>query len=206
MPAAVKQEQARTRLARRAVIGAARTLFLERGYAATTVEAISALAEVPPATIYRLFATKVGILKALLDTSIGGDDRPVPVQERPDVASLLDETDPTKLVSGFVGVASAINQRTNDLYTVLVEAARSDPAAARLLEELEQQRSRGQQGIARALDRTGSLRSGLRERDAADLIHALLSPEVYRLLVTDRGWTPDRYEDWLATTLLQQLT
>jgi AcrR family transcriptional regulator len=188
------------------VIGAARTLFLERGYAATTVEAISTLAEVPPATVYRLFATKVGILKALLDTSIGGDDRPVTVQDRPDVASLLHETDPAKLVSGFVGVASAINQRTNDLYTVLVEAARSDPAAAHLLEELEQQRARGQRGIARALDRNGALRPGLRERDAADLIHALMSPEVYRLLVTDRGWTAERYEDWLATALLQQLT
>ena len=55
-------------------------------------------------------------------------------------------------------------------------------------------------------DRNGALRSGLRERDAADLIHALMSPEVYRLLVTDRGWTAERYEDWLATALLQQLT
>jgi AcrR family transcriptional regulator len=206
VPEAVKQEQARTRLARRAVIGSARALFLERGYAATTIEAISGLAEVPQATVYRLFASKVGILKALLDTSIGGDDQPVTVQDRPEVASLFDETDPTTLVTGFVGVASAINQRTNDLYTVLVEAARSDPAAAGLLDELEQQRARGQRGIARTLDRTGALRHGLRERDAADLIHALMSPEVYRLLVADRGWTPERYEDWLATTLTQQLT
>ena len=74
-------EQARTRLARRAVIDAARTLFLERGYAATTVEAVSARADVPPATLYRLFASKLGMLKALLDTSIAGDDAPVPVPD-----------------------------------------------------------------------------------------------------------------------------
>jgi hypothetical protein len=46
----------------------------------------------------------------------------------------------------------------------------------------------------------------LRERDAADVIHALMAPELYRLLVADRGWTPERYEEWLAATLLQQLT
>ena len=51
-----------------------------------------------------------------------------------------------------------------------------------------------------------ALKPGLRERDAADLIHALMSPEVYRLLVGDRDWTPERYQQWLATTLAQQLT
>ena len=59
--------QARTRLARAAVIQAARALFLERGYAATTIEAISDQSDVPPATVYRLFSSKLGILKALLD-------------------------------------------------------------------------------------------------------------------------------------------
>src|SRR6476660_8201461 len=89
--------QARTRLARRAVIGAARTLFLERGYAASTVEAISDHSDVPSATVYRLFSSKLGILKALLDTSIAGDDQPQTVQEREDVAALFEEPDPQKL-------------------------------------------------------------------------------------------------------------
>jgi AcrR family transcriptional regulator len=206
MPEAVKPEQARTRLARRAVIGAARSLFLERGYAATTIEAVSELAEVPPATVYRLFGSKVGILKAILDTSIAGDDRPVAVEARVDVASLFEEPDPIELLAGFARVTAAINQRTNDVYTVLVGAGRSDAAAAALLDEIQQQRSRGQRQIARALDRRGSLRKGLREKDAADLIHALMSPDVYRLLVVERGWSPSRYEAWLAATLVEQLT
>jgi AcrR family transcriptional regulator len=198
----VKREQARTRLARRAVVAAARTLFLERGYAATTVEAISTLAEVPPATVYRLFASKVGILKALLDASIGGDDRPVAVQERPDVAPLFAEQEPAELLNGFAGVTRAINERTSDVFRVLQSAADSDPAAAELLAEIQEQRGR----IARTLDRNGSLREGLRERAAADIIHALMSPEVYRLLVVERRWAPERYQAWLAATLLQQLT
>jgi AcrR family transcriptional regulator len=198
--------QARTRLARRAVVVAARTLFLERGYAATTIEAISNLADVPPATVYRLFASKLGILKALLDTSIAGDDQPLTVQERPNVASVFAEPDPVELLAGFAGVTTAINQRTSDVYRVLVSAAGSDPAAAELLDEMQQQRNRGQSQIAHALDRSGSLREGLQAHDAVDLIHALMSPEVYRLLVVDRGWPAEKYQQWLATTLVQQLT
>jgi AcrR family transcriptional regulator len=215
VPKAVKREspnqsvgrgQARTRFARRAVVDAARTLFLERGYVATTIEAISEHADVPPATVYRLFSSKLGILKALLDTSIAGDDQPLAVQQRPDVASLFTESDPDKLLAGLAGVTTAINQRTNDVYRVLMSAAGSDPAAAELLSEIERQRDLGQRQIARSLSRAHALKPGLRERDAADLIHALMSPEVYRLLVGDRGWTPARYEEWLATTLTQQLT
>jgi AcrR family transcriptional regulator len=197
--------QARTRLARRAVVDAARTLFLERGYAATTMEAISEHSDVPPATVYRLFSSKLGILKALLDASIAGDDRPVAVPERPGVAALFDERDPQQLLAGFAGVTTAINQRTNDVYRVLMSAAGSDPAAAELLGEIRQQRDQGQGRIARSLARAHALKPGLRERDAADLIHALMSPEVYRLFVGDRGWTPARYQQWLATTLTEQL-
>ena len=198
--------QARTRLARRAVVDAARTLFLERGYVATTIDAISEHADVPPATVYRLFSSKLGILRALLDPSIAGDDEPLAVQERPDVAPLFGEPDPHKLLAGFAGVTTAINQRTNDVYRVLVSAAGSDPAAAELLEEIQRQRAEGQSRIARSLARAHALKPGLRARDAADIIHALMSPDVYRLLVGDRGWTPERYRQWLATTLRQQLT
>jgi AcrR family transcriptional regulator len=205
-PSKIGRGQARTRLARRAVVEAARTLFLERGYAATTIEAISEHSDVPSATVYRLFSSKLGILKALLDTSIAGDDQPLAVQERPDAASLFTEPDPHKLLSGFASITSTINQRTNDVYRVLVSAAGSDPAAAELLSELRQQRDRGQGRIARSIARARALKPGLRERDAADLIHALMSPEVYRLLVGDRGWTPERYQQWLATTLTEQLT
>jgi AcrR family transcriptional regulator len=204
-PKRTGRDQARTRLARRAVVDAARTLFLERGYVATTIEAISEASDVPTPTVYRLFSSKLGILKALLDASIAGDDQPVAVQERPDIASLFTEANPRNLLAGIAGVTTAINQRTNDIHRVLVSAAGSDPAAAELLGEIRQQRDHGQGQIVRSLSRAHALKRGLRERDAADLIHALMSPELYGLLVSDRGWTPERYEQWLTTTLLQQL-
>ena len=197
--------QARTRLARRAVIDAARNLFLKRGYGATTIDAISAGSDVPPATVYRLFSSKRGILKALLEVSIVGDDDQVPMAERPHVQSLLADPDPKNTVANFVNVAAEVNARTAAIYRILTSAAASDGDAATLLDELTRQRQQGQGLVARALARRRALRPALGERDAGDIIHALVSPEVYRLLVVDRGWPPERYKTWLTETLVSQL-
>ena len=197
--------QARTRLARRAVIGAARNLFLKHGYGATTIDAISAGSDVPPATVYRLFSSKRGILKALLDVSIVGDDDQVPMAERPHVQSLLADPDPKNTVANFVNAAAEVNARTAAIYRILTSAAASDGDAATLLDELTRQRQQGQGLVARALARRRALRPALEERDAGDIIHALVSPEVYRLLVVDRGWPPERYKTWLTETLVSQL-
>jgi AcrR family transcriptional regulator len=197
--------QARTRLARGAVIHAARSLFVERGYGATTIEAISALADVPPATVYRLFASKRGILKALLDVSIAGDDAAVPVADRPAVRSVLGDPSARNKVAGFVAIAAQVNSRTATIYRILVSAAASDAEAAGLLDELTRQRQEGQGRLARSLARAGALRPELRERDAGDIVHALMSPEVYGLLVVDRHWPTERYERWLSDTIADQL-
>ena len=204
-PAGGRRDQARTRLARRAVIETARSLFLEHGYAATRIDAISDRSDVPPATIYRLFSGKLGILTAVLDTSIAGDDEELAVEDRPNVAMLMAEPDPRRQLLGFAGISVAINTRSADVYRILLGAAGSDTEAAALLAEYTRRRDAGQGQIARLLARARALRPGLKERDAADIIHALMSPELYRLLVIDRGWTPRRYERWLAGALAAQL-
>ncbi len=95
--------------------------------------------------------------------------------------------------------------RVGAVHRILVEASRSDEGAASLLAELARQRHEGQRRIARSLARSDALRPGLRARDAADVIHALASPEVYGLLVFDRGWSGERYEKWLREILIDQL-
>jgi AcrR family transcriptional regulator len=204
-PSGARRDQARTRLARAAVVGAAHDLFLERGYGATTIEAISDLADVPVATVYRLFSSKHGILKSLFDASIVGDDENVPMADRPQVRTLLAEPDPREQLAGFVAITAQVNARIAPLYRVLVSAAGTDADAAALLDTLTGQRQQGQRLVARSLASARALRPGIRERDAADIIHALLSPELYRLLVIDRGWEPERYQPWLTTTLVDQL-
>jgi AcrR family transcriptional regulator len=197
--------QARTRRTRAAVVEAARTLFLDRGYAATTVEAISDLSDTPQPTVYRLFASKLGILKAVLDVSIAGDDWPIAMTDRPQVRALDADPDPINTLAGFAALLRALMARTAPVHRILEDAARSDRAAATLLAEIARQRHDGQRRITRALARAGALRSGLRERDAADIVHVLASPEVYHLLVCDRGWTGERYEEWLTSILTDQL-
>ena len=160
----------------------------------------------PEPTVYRLFASKVGILKELLDVSIAGDDEPIALSERPAVAALLDEPDPYKVLALFVAITTQINQRTNDLYTVLTFAADSHPEATTLLDAFRQQRDRGQAEIVGSLHRKKKLRAGLKLREATDIVHALMSPEVYRLLITDRMGNPRRFQQWATQLLIQQLT
>jgi len=196
-------EQARTRLARRAVIDAARTLFVERGYGATTIGAISDEAGVPEPTVYRLFASKLGILKSLLDVSIAGDDADVPLAGRLAVRDIFEDPDPSHRVAGFASMVTAINARAGPLYRILVSASSADPEAAALLDDLTRQRREGQLALVRSI--ATALKPGLGKRVAADIVHAIASPEVHHLLVVDRDWTPDRYERWLADTLAAQL-
>ena len=197
--------QARTRRTRAAVAAAALGLFAERGYAATTIEAISERSDTPQATVYRLFSSKLGILKALLDVSVAGDDEAVAMLDRPRVRALLSDEDPKDQLAGFAALAGDVMARVGPVHRVLADAARSDQDAAALLAEIARQRHEGQRRIASSLARSGALRPGLAERDAADIIHALASPEVHGLLVSDRGWTSERHEKWLRQILIDQL-
>jgi AcrR family transcriptional regulator len=185
--------QARTRRTRAAVVEAARTLFLERGYTATTIEAISDRSDTPQATVYRLFSSKLGILKAVLDISVVGDDEAVAMVDRPQVRSLLSDRDPKNQLAGFAALLRELMARAAPVHRILADAARSDEDAASLLAEIARQRQEGQNRVARSIARSKALRPGLRERDASDVIHALASPEVYGLLVLDRGWSGERY-------------
>src|ERR1700752_4970257 len=197
--------QARPRPTRAAVVEAGRAPFLERGYTATTIEAISDRSDTPQATVYRLFSAKLGILKALLDVSVAGDDEAVAMPDRPQVPALLSDQDPKNQLAGFAALVREVMARVGPVHRILADAARSDQDAALLLAEIARHRHEAQRAVARSLARSGALRPGLRERDAADIIHALASPEVYGLLVVDRGWRGERYEKWMRAILTEQL-
>lgn len=198
-----RQEQARA--TRRAVLEAARALFVENGYVATTIESIASRAAVSPETIYATFKNKRTILSGLLDISMAGDDAPVPVLEREWVQELRDEPDPRRRLLILARNGRAILERVTPIYEVLRGAAAADPEIARLWETNKAQRSAGQRELIQAVAAGTSFREGLTTRAAADIVFAIGSPETYRLLVTDRGWSPDRFERWYAETLARVL-
>lgn len=189
---------AQTRATRAQVVRAARDLFVGRGYLATTIEAIGEAADVPLATIYRLFGSKVAILKSVLDVTFGGDDDPVAFGDRPNVRTALAEDDPTRLLDAFARIAREFMDRSAPMLRVLASAGEVDAEAADLLSDIRRQRLTGQARIVDALARSNALGDGLVPPEAVDIVYLLMSPETHRILTVERGWTPDHYQQWLT--------
>lgn len=195
------RRQAQARATRADIVEAARRLFLERGYPATTIEAIGGASNTPLATVYRLFGSKRGILTAVLDVAFGGDDEAIAFRDRPAVQAALAEPDPQRLLEAFAHICRELLDRSAPIQHVLRSAANVDSEAAELLAITAQQRLVGQCRVARALAERNALADGIGEADAADVIYALMSPEMHRILTVERDWSADRYEQWLAGTL-----
>lgn len=194
-----RREQARATRGR--VLDAARELFVEGGYVATTIEAIAARAEVSPETVYATFKNKRSLLSDLIDVSIAGDDAPVPILERAWVNEMRNEPDPRRRLQILARNGRLILERVAPIYEVLRGAAAADPAIASLWELNKGQRFAGQRELLRILTERNPLRKGLTVKMAADILFAIGSPEAYRLLVVDRGWSTDRFESWYADAL-----
>ena len=195
------RRQAQARVTRLKVIEAAKRLFIDHGYPATTLEAIAEAAEVSLPTLYRLFGSKRALLAAVLDTSFGGDDQPIEFAERPAVRAARAEPDPAKMVNAFARIVRELTERSSAIQHVLATAAQVDPDAAELLAEIRRQRHTGQSRIVAALVARDALDPDLDKTEAADIVYALLSPEVHRILTVERGWPADRYERWIARSL-----
>jgi AcrR family transcriptional regulator len=101
--------------------------------------------------VYRLFSSKLGILKAVLDVSIGGDDEATAMADRPQVRALLQDQDPKNQLAGFAALLREVMARVGPVHRILTDAARSGEDAASLLAEIARQRHEGQQRIARSL-------------------------------------------------------
>jgi AcrR family transcriptional regulator len=198
-----RREQAR--VTRRAILSAARELFLDRGYVATTMDSIATRAEVSPETVYAAFKNKRSLLSELIDISIAGDDAPVSILERGWVQELRDEPDPRRKAQILARNGRLMLERWAPIYEVLHGAAAADPEIAALWERNKAQRFAGQSQLLRVLAERDSLRQGLTAQTAADILFAIGSPEMYRLLVGDRGWSPERFERWYAESLTRLL-
>jgi TetR/AcrR family transcriptional regulator, regulator of autoinduction and epiphytic fitness len=195
------RRQAQVRATRLQTIEAAKALFIEQGYPATTLEAIAAAADTSLPTLYRLFSSKRTLLKAVLDVSFGGDDQPIAFGDRPDVQAARDQPDPVALVRAFARIGRDFMERSSQIMHVLATAAQVDPDAAQLLQEIRRQRHTGQSRIVAALAARDALDPELEYSDAADIAYAVLSPDVHRILTTERGWTAAQYEQWLIRSL-----
>lgn len=195
------RREAQARATRLRILEAAKALFIEHGYPATSVEAIATAADASLPTLYRLFSSKRALLKAVLDTSFGGDDRPIAFGDRPEVQAARSQSDAAALIVAFARVIRDFMERSSAIMHVLATAAPLDPEAAQLMEEIKRQRITGQSRIVAALAGIGALDPQLEFSEAVDMTYAVLSPDVHRILTVERGWSGDQYEQWVVRSL-----
>jgi AcrR family transcriptional regulator len=201
------RRQAQAAQTRRDIVVAAQQLFLERGYTGTTLTAIADVADVVVETIYRAFSNKAGLFQAVVEAAVaGGAERAeLPPEERPAIKAVIAETDPRRLFQLYAATQPGIHARIGPLMRVLTEAAATDPDLAEAARRLEDQRHAGMGRFAQDLADRGFLRTDLTIDEARDVLWTLNSHAVHDMLVVDRGWTPQRYCDWLADTLARTL-
>lgn len=199
------RRQAQARGTRFQIADAARALFMERGYAGTSVEAIAEQAGVAPETIYATFKNKRKILFFLFDISVGGDDRPVRVIDRPEPQAVLHDTDQHRQLTMFAKGITEILSRAAPVFEIMRGAAKTEPEIANLVQRLTKERLQNMTMVAQHLAANGSLRDGLDKHAAGEIIWALTNQDLYLLFTRDLGWTNEKYASWLSETLTRLL-
>ena len=199
------RRQAQAAATRRAILEAAHRLFERQGYAATTMAAIAAEADVAVKTVYVAFETKSGLLRALWHLRLRGDEDDVPVAERRWYREVLEEADPERQLRLFARNARVVKERAGALLKAIRNAAATDADAADLWARIQSDFYDNQRAIVEALRARKGLRRGLSVARAADVLWTLNHPDLWLLLVGERGWTPQEWERWFAETVRLQL-
>jgi AcrR family transcriptional regulator len=190
---------------RRQIVEAAADLFIRDGYAATSIASIAEKACVAVPTVYASVGGKAELLRAVTETTIRGDDDATPMAVRAEWLAIEAEADPLRKLRAFARFHRGICDREALVFAQIEAAAGADRAAADLLAEHDRGRYDMQESLARTLAARKSLRPALNAKVAADVIWTLASERTYLALVRDRGWTPDRYEEWLFDQLVAAL-
>jgi AcrR family transcriptional regulator len=190
---------------RRTVVAAATRLFVERGYGATTVDAVAEAAGVSRKTVFTAVGGKVELLKTALDWAVAGDDEPRPVADREVMRGLLRSEEPVELIDGWAHLLVDIDVRVGPLMRALEVAAGTDADASGLLDRLQHQRLAGARAVVRRLVELRALRPEISRAEAVDLAWLATDAVLHDRLVNVRGWSRSRFERWLADYLRAQL-
>ncbi|KRC50229.1 MULTISPECIES: TetR/AcrR family transcriptional regulator [unclassified Nocardioides] len=182
---------------RAAVLRAARELFVEQGYGATTIEQVAARAGVSKPTVFTAVGNKVTLLKVVRDVAMTGDDEPRAVTDREDVAAIAAAGDLDRAVALTARHIADVNGRAHGVHEVIRGASGTDPAVAELWEAVENQRHIGAGHLLERLQ----VRPTVPRKQAQDRLWLLMATDTYHRLVAVRGWSPAAYERWLTAEI-----
>jgi AcrR family transcriptional regulator len=198
-PGTRRAQQARA--TRRRIIDQATRLFIEQGYATTTLDQIAKSAGVAVQTLYFHFGNKATVLKEVVDVLAVGDDQPVPLLDRAWARRVRDEPDGRRALAIWLRNARAVFGRVAPIMTSVRDAAGSDPEMAAQWQTNVRQRYVAQRTVVQQLADKHVLRPELTVDRATDIVFCLVSIEVYQLFTVERGWTPAQWERWIKDTL-----
>jgi AcrR family transcriptional regulator len=184
---------------RRRIVEATRRLLQSQGYAGMTIEAIARRAHVSAQTVFAVFKSKTGILTALLDETAFSPEYEDAVQRA------LSATDPETRLRLAAPIARQIHDAQNATFDLLRGAGVVAPELAKLERQREGLRYERQERMIISLRDAGRLRPDLEYGTARDIFWMLTGGDVYRMLVRERGWPSQKYQDWLADTLVHSL-
>jgi AcrR family transcriptional regulator len=193
----VRQRQAGD--TRRRIVEATRKLLQSEGYAGMTIEAIAQRAKVSAQSVYAIFKSKTGILIELLDQATFGADYEEAVRKA------LSASDPETRLRLAAPIARQIHDAQSATFDLLRGAGVVAPELAKLEQQRESLRYERQERMIISLRDAGRIRPGVDQRAARDIFWMLTGRDVYRMLVRERGWSSQKYQDWLADTLVQSL-
>jgi AcrR family transcriptional regulator len=183
----------------RRILEAARSLFGRQGVDSVTIASIGKKAGVAGSTVYAIYGSKDGILRALMEQSLFGSQ----FQSAQDL--LRGEDDPVKLIAITPRVSRAVYESEASNLGLIRHASGFSPALRKMEQEFERIRYDAQEQRVRSLFDAGKARRGLSLEEARRILWMYTSRDVYRMLVHEAGWSPDKYESWLSTTLLEAL-
>lgn len=203
MPSAVKRRYTSTRRDQQAretrlrIIRAARQSFVTKGYGRTTLTEIARGAGVAVETVYAAFGTKATLLRQTWYVDFRGDENEVPLFERAEMQAILDEPDLSTRVRKHAAFVAATNRRMGPLTAALEGAAAIEPTAAEMLTEFSKRRLDVTTKYASAAAATGRL--AVSQAECRDVLFATMDGTLWRRLVVERGWSNERYADWLGS-------
>lgn len=186
---------------RQAIVDTASELFVERGYAATSLADIATAAGVARPTVFAAFGSKAGLLRQVLDQALAGDDAPVPVAERPWFRPVWDASTAGAVLDAYAEVCLVIGRRSALLFETVRRAADDAPEAAELWKTLQINRRSGAKMVVEQVQNLGGLKKDLDRHTATDVLWIFNDPAHYAALVLDRGWTELTFRSWLASTM-----
>ncbi|MFD4431388.1 TetR/AcrR family transcriptional regulator [Nocardia sp. NPDC058497] len=199
-----RRAQARAR--RHAMVVAAQELFERDGFRSTTIAAVAERAGVSAESVYKAFGTKAALAKAVFDVVIAGDDEDIPVYQRPEQQAMLAEPDVRRKIEMFVHGLAQRQARSAKVQFLIRDGRHVDDSLTPVWDKLAEEGLVGMTMLGRHLLETGQLRAGIDLDEVRDVLWNYLAIDTYERLVLARGWSVDRYADWVARAIIAAIT